>query len=235
MQHPRLRFQHNPMLDVSLPFYMYKNRVHGGADLWKTRALVLHPELIRMDQVKQPRAFLRRYVERWYREHTEEVLDAQRHFAEVWHRRERYFFAWTAKYFSGHPWPEGKYIAYISMFDFGPRFLESMSLQVFAGASDDDTCFTIAHEMLHFLFYDYCMREYPERFTKLDPNNGKFWDLAEIFNAVVQRTAPFKKIHPGIRPTGYPAHKNVRTKLQRAWRGDVDTWIDRATKELGIK
>lgn len=91
--------------------------------------------------------------------------------------------------------------------------------------NDKGILFTIFHEMLHFIFYDYCSIKYPKIFKNRDTEKGLFWEIAEMFNAVVQQTSAFTKLHGSINDIGYPELKSKFKEAKKAWNGDVDNWI----------
>lgn len=140
-------------------------------------------------------------------------------------RENRRFFDEVEKIFKDHPWPKGTYIAYLSLFDFCPRFLDDKTFSVFLYDNDENTLFTIFHEMLHFIFYDYCLKRHPKIFKKLDTERGPFWEIAEMFNAVVQQTPVFSKLHGPTGNIGYPGLKLGFEEAKKAWNGNIDDWI----------
>ena len=64
-------------------------------------------------------------------------------------------------------------------------------------------------------------------FKKMDTEKGKFWDLAEIFNVVIQDNDDFIKLHRKIENIGYPDHKDLITKSKDLWQKNpnLDQWI----------
>lgn len=89
---------------------------------------------------------------------------------------------------------------------------------------DDDKgiLFTIFHEMLHFIFYDYCLTKYPRAFKNQDTEYGRFWEIAEMFNAAIQQTPTFKKLHGSVNEIGYPKLQSKFKEANKAWNGNVD-------------
>jgi hypothetical protein len=43
----------------------------------------------------------------------------------------------------------------------------------------------VFHELLHFIFFDYCDSFLKEETKDLDKNKGVLWELSEIFNVIV--------------------------------------------------
>ncbi len=84
---------------------------------------------------------------------------------------------------------------------------------------------TVFHEMLHFIFYDYCLKNYPTVFKKQNTESGPFWEIAELFNAVIQQTPAFSKLHEPINEIGYPKLKSKFKEAKKVWNDDTDDWI----------
>jgi hypothetical protein len=66
----------------------------------------------------------------------------------------------------------------------------------------------------------------------MDTEKGKFWDIAEVFNAVIQNTDDFISLHGKIDNIGYPYHKELITKGALLWEKDPDVyaWINEMIK-----
>ena len=113
------------------------------------------------------------------------------------------------------------------LFDFCPRFLDSGKFQIFLYDKRDMQIFTIFHEMLHFIFYDFAKKTFPEKFKNADTDKGEFWDLSEVFNTVIQDTGDFIKLHGKIKELGYPDHKHLIIKGKKLWKEnqDLSKWI----------
>lgn len=165
------------------------------------------------------------YIENLYKKNIKEFKHRKSEIKIFYKDKEQEFFSITEKIFKNHTWPKGKYIAYLSIFDFCPRFLDDKTFFVFMYDQENTILMTIFHEMLHFIFYDYCITKYPEVFKNQDTESGRFWEMAELFNAVIQQTPIFKKLHGPINGIGYPKLESKLKIAQKAWKGDIDDWI----------
>jgi hypothetical protein len=83
------------------------------------------------------------------------------------------------------------------------------------------------------MFYDFALNKFPEIFAGIDTGSGKFWVLAEVFNAVIQSTDDFVGLHGKIDNIGYPDHQELIRKGSLMWKEDasVPNWI---SKMLGL-
>lgn len=223
-KHPKIRFALNPKLDTKLAWEFYVDPLRGGYHFWNKQAVAWHPILESLPRQAKPKRFLEDFIVDYYHCHAPKPRLKQ--LEKLWQKRQKDFFKFTDKTFPSHPWPKGKYIGYLSIFGFGPRFLKNKTFQVPYRQPDKEILFTITHELLHFMFYDYCQKKYPQVFKKLDPETGRFWDLAEIFNVVMHKSKDLQKIHGRVKKAGYPAHQITIKKAQAAWHGSLDQWLE---------
>ncbi|MBI5401275.1 hypothetical protein HZB05_00385 [Candidatus Wolfebacteria bacterium] len=130
-----------------------------------------------------------------------------------WLKLEKKYFYLVDDLFDNYKWPEGKYVTYPTIWGMYPRFLEDKTFQIpFKDKKKKDINVIIAHEMLHFMFYDYFYKKYP----KYKSNNYNFfvWNISEIFNSVVQNSSGWLKIFK-IKPKSYPEHENIVKILEK--------------------
>lgn len=147
-----------------------------------------------------------------------------------WLKNEEEFFEKTANIFKDHPWPEGKYFAYATVWSIYPRYLKPKEFTFPYSTTDNDALRVIMHEMLHFIFYDYAIKKHPEKFKDLDTNRGLFWDLSEIFNAVILYTPTFIELHGKKKLSSDsidPEHEKHLEYFKDLWNKekDIGTWL----------
>lgn len=174
------------------------------------------------------------YFEKTYLERQAEINAAITLFQAGWNKVEDQFFALTRQIFHGKPFPGGKYEGYISITNCNPRFLEDKSFMIFYLTQTPNRI--ISHELMHFMFYDYSVREFPELFGDADPNSGAYWSLAELFNNVLLSFSDFQFLNnQGDRP--YPEHEQYYQPLVDLWNKDrdVDKFIPAAFELLRDK
>jgi len=132
-----------------------------------------------------------------------------------WKKVENSFFDLTDALFIDQSWPKGKYIAYPTIWSMFPRFLEDKTFQVpYAYKKEKYVNVVIAHEMLHFIFYEYLYKKYPK--YKKDKYNFLVWNISEIFNEVVQNSPKWKKVF-GLKSMGYSHHKKIVEKISKKY------------------
>lgn len=232
MSNPAIQLKFDQKLDQDLAWDFYSHPNYGGCDFWEERALFHHPKLLEIEVAKNHKIFLNKYISEFYSSHFDEIKKRSHKTSIHLDQSQNDFFKIVDKIFNHHPWPKEKFIGVFSIFDFCPRFLDWGGFQIFIYDNRSVQLFTIFHEMLHFIFYDFTKKTFPEKFKKANTEEGKFWDLAEIFNAVVQDTDNFIKLHGKIKNIGYPSHKNLIIKGKNLWtkNQDLNQWIIKMMK-----
>jgi len=228
MQNPAIHLTFDKKLDQRVAWDFFNNPKHGGCDFWKERALAHHTKLLEIKSAKNPKKFLNEYISEFYRSHSEEIKKHSKKTSSYLNQTQDDFFKIIDKIFNHRTWPKKKYTGLFSIFDFCPRFLDSGKFQIFLYDKRDMQVFTVFHEMLHFIFYDFAKRTFPKKFKNANADKGKFWDLSEVFNAVIQDTDDFIKLHGKIKGLGYPDHKRLILKGKKLWKEnqDLKEWID---------
>ncbi|MFH1667538.1 MAG: hypothetical protein ABH884_00755 [Candidatus Komeilibacteria bacterium] len=225
MNSPKLKFSFDPKVEHQIAWNFYNDQTFGGVNFWERGALQYHPDLISLEKVKNKKSFLADYIFSLYQKHNSEFNSQKKEIVNLYNEKERMFFSEMEKIFKDHLWPRGKYVAYLSIFDFCPRFLDNKTFFIFMYDHDNEILFTIFHEMLHFIFYDYCLVKYPSMFKNQDTEKGPLWEIAELFNAVIQQTSDFAKLHQPLDSIGYPELKQKFNTAKKIWDGNIDNWI----------
>lgn len=227
MKYPNIQLKFDRKLDQDIAWQFYSDPEFGGTDFWQRGAIKHHPKLKELDKKDNPKEHLQEYILSYYNSKSDELDALGKKTKDYVNETKQNFFKIVDKIFNKKTWPQENYTGIYSIFDFCPRFLDWGGFQVFLYDTRNLQLFTVYHEMLHFIFYDYALKTFPEIFTGLDTENGKFWDLAEVFNAVIQQTQDFINLHGRIKEIGYPDHKNLIIEGRRIWEKtlDVKKWI----------
>jgi hypothetical protein len=68
--------------------------------------------------------------------------------------------------------------------------------------------------MLHFIFYDYFIKKYPQYNKK--KYSFYIWHISEIFNGIIQNSFPWLKIFK-ITGQSYPEHQKIIKHLKKKY------------------
>ncbi|MDD5318674.1 MAG: hypothetical protein PHF79_02550 [Candidatus Pacebacteria bacterium] len=112
---------------------------------------------------------------------------------------------------------EHNFRGYISIFNCNPRFPESKEFQIFYKKDIKDKTEVVFHEILHFIFFDYCTANLPEETSPLDKNTGKLWELSEIINVIILNLPEFKTLIGREERLFYPGLKDMLAIVQIIW------------------
>lgn len=219
---PQVKFRLSKELDKLIGVNFLNHQKDGqdfGANIIKYHPILSSAKAL---TPKEQQRLICTYVDDFYKSHLGELKKTKNIFQAQWGKKAKDFFGLAGKTFNHHPWPRGKYIAYLSIFPCGPRFLKDKTFQIFYLSKRE--VLSSAHEMLHFLFYDYFEKVFPE----INPNEDLVWKLSEIFNNLVLDSTNFRSLF-GV-PGHYPAHSALIEMLKPEWekRKNLKTFIKRS-------
>ena len=143
-----------------------------------------------------------------------------------WAKIENKFYRLVNKIFQGYHWPKGKYTGYTSIYNMFPRYIKEKTF--FFPYKGMDPRLTIAHEILHFIFFDYIKNKYGVgEHTKIKGKEPKYvWKISETFNVVIENWQPYMKLF-GRKEKRTPYHQGYK----KMFREMTKQW----TKEQNIK
>lgn len=214
-------FQLNKSLDKELASAFLGSATGGidfGESVWK-----YHPPLKSINGNEDE--LISEYFDDFYKKSLQSLEDSRTKIESSWLSIESQFLKEIDKVFNGFQFPQGKYIAYISSFDCNPRFLEDKTFQVFYLKMNSNS--SIAHELTHFIFYSYCEEKLTKETKGLNPNEGKLWKVAEVFNNIILSQPNFKKILESEGDFVYPNNQELFEKSQSLYKTgkNVDIFI----------
>ncbi len=232
----KLRFCLNKKLDECLAGE-FLNVSGGGIDFGKG-IIKIHPQLKPVkslqDAIQKEKA-IRIYFNHYYQIHREEMVRKLKLVRNSWSKKEQKYVAITEDFFGGFRFSKGKYIAYASIIDCNPRFLDSKTFQFFYKKSLADAIQTIAHELLHFIFFDFVEKRLKKETKHLSEN--QLWDLSEIFNVIVLKSLSYKNIINQQLVTPYPDHQPYLPQFEKAYKNskNAEEFIRRGISIINTK
>ncbi len=199
-KYPKLKFQLNIQLDIDIAS-MFIDMNSGGMDYSK-KIIGAHPELSKAKEVTgdERRAVIANFTKDYYEGNKAGLEINLSRINSDWESVADDYFRGVDEIFNNAQWPQGEYICYLSIFNCNPRFLETRSFQVYQGLSDR-TNYIIAHEMLHFMFFDYLDNHEADFKNKQDEHT--IWLLSEWFNDLTLNLPIFKQFGENVK-SAYP-------------------------------
>lgn len=181
--------------------------------------------------LSQRKAIVKKYVDDFYKKDFRKIKAETNKLKKDWQKAENFFYGLTDEIFGNYKWPKGKYIAYPTIWGMYPRFLDDKTFQFPPEHKKRNYILVIiAHEMLHFIFYDYVYKKFPK--LKSHKYDFDLWNVSEAFNVIIQNSPKWVKAF-NQKTMSYPEHKNLIRKLKKIWEetnGDIDRFSERALR-----
>ena len=174
----------------------------------------------------------KKYIDEYYKNHKAEMLDVKNPLNEKMSQKTVKFFLATRRLF-GKDYSKQNYTGYLSMFYCNPRFLDDNSFQIYYKHTEKELMQTVFHEVLHFIFFDYCKNNVSET-KKLDCNSGPLWELSEIFDVLILNSNDFQQILPEKNELCYSDLSEKYKIIEKIWRENlpIKTFITRSLKKF---
>lgn len=216
--YPKIRFQLDPKKDIRTFYCFISDARYDNGKILDWAIFQKYPffkKYKKNNSIKIGKDQVKKFVLDIYKKKDRIMEKGLVLYPENWKKVEQKFYLLTDKLFKNKYWPKGKYIAYLTIWGMYPRFLEDKTFQIpYIHKDKDYVNAVIAHEMLHFKFYDYFFKNYP-KYNKRK-NDFLIWDASEIFNVIIQNTPSWiKKFKAATK--AYPEHKKITKKLQKEY------------------
>lgn len=156
------------------------------------------------------------------------VEETRRRWAKVGNK----FYKLVDEVFQGYDWPKGKYVGYASIYLMFPRNIKEKTFYFPYSKDKWDPIGTIAHEMLHFIFFDYIQKKYGiKENDEFRGKNPKYvWQVSETFNTVIENWKPYmdnfntkKKVKP------YTGCEKMFSSMTKRWakKQDIESFLNK--------
>jgi hypothetical protein len=172
------------------------------------------------------------YSKNFYQVNKDEVTAGFAQVKKQWQKEESRFYKIVGKLFKGHSWPKVKYTGYVSIFNMFPRNSKEKYFYFPYDGKKLLPTKTIAHEMLHFIFFDFIGRKYgADQNTEFAGKNPRYvWRVSETFNNIIENWRPYKKIF-GLEKESkpYPGCEKMFQAMKKQWAKsqDIDKFLDK--------
>lgn len=217
----KTRFHFNKKLDKQM-ISEFINIENGGGINFSDGIIKTHPKLKILKpsndklSARHKVSYLKEYVDTYYNKNKPTMLSKINFIKKAWKKKENKFIAIAENFFEGFDFSESDYIAYASIINCNPRFLESKTFQFYYKKSIPDAVHTIAHEILHFIFFDFIEKEMKKEIKNL--SEEELWDLSEIFNTVLLGSKRYEKIVDKKFVIPYPDHSIYIPLFKKAYK-----------------
>lgn len=209
----KVKFKISYKKDVET-FFAFLGEKHNTKRVMNWAIYSIFPYLKKIQLTKRDKKFVDQFVLFQYKTKAREMKENMAIYENQWRKVEPLFSRLTQVIFGSRKWPKGKYIAFATIWGMYPRFLEDKTFQIpFKYPKPAYINVVIAHELLHFMFYDYCFAKYPQ--YKKESYELLMWHASEIFNPLIQNSAKWQKIF-GLPTMPYPEHEKAIKQLHES-------------------
>jgi len=172
------------------------------------------------------------YTRHIYKINKKEILKGVENTRKRWTKVENKFYKIVNTIFQGHAWPKGQYAGFASIYLMYPRNIKKKTFYFPYRKIKWDPIGTIAHEMMHFIFFDFIRKKYKvEQDTEFKGKNPKYvWRVSETFNTVIENWKPYKNIFNeknDVKP--YPGCEIMYQLMRQQWneKQDINKFLDK--------
>lgn len=180
-------------------------------------------------------------IRRFYNERADEIRARVEIVKADWMTVEHLFYKEVVRLFSCYPWPrppEGhdRYIGNSSILGRWPRYISKKTFSFPANPSYPYTGHAvkvIAHEMLHFMEYEYMEKKFGLRSSERNAADNTFWQFTENLNVLIESSDPWKVIRHDFVSRPYPECQELYDRMKDVWDNSqsVDILIHEIFKE----
>ena len=210
--HPKIKFKIDPKKDISTFFDFLKDAKYDEGRNFEW-AILKHYPYFKKFNGEVDKKIVQDFVFKYYSKNKKAIEKNIITHENNWKKIEKDFFKLAHDLFLDTKWPKGKYIAYTTMWSMYPRFLDDKTFQIPAISKKKKVAsFIIAHEMLHFIFYEYFLNKYKK--YKSHKYDFFVWHVSEIFNVIIMNRPEWQKILKN-KDNGYPEHGKIIEKLSK--------------------
>lgn len=224
MYEPKLKFKLNSDLDkwTAKEFVTFDK-----TDMFSNTVLADHPELekCRNFEKEEKIEFFSQYVNDYYTKRNNELETKVTSASNDWAKISGQFYKLTDELFSltngqEYDWPDGQYNCFLSIFNCNPRFIKEKFFQAFYN-HPQTVNYVCIHEMLHFAFYDYVEKNFPNEYTARGENG--LWKISEVFNDIILRQSDFIDITGQTDPPIYAQSREELNSYMALWQQNPKT------------
>ncbi len=188
--------------------------------------------VIRKEFVKNKNKILSAYVEEFYAAKIKHLRESAKNTEIKWNKVEKKFFKQADRLFHNWPWPKGNYRGYVSIALSYPRFINDKMFafpqKIYWPGMEKRDLRVVAHEMLHFLEYDYLQKKFGLTPSECDSKDTTFWQFTENLNVLIENSDFWQDFMPAFASKPYPDCKKLYQKMKKVWdkKQDVDALVE---------
>jgi len=216
--YPKLKFKISCKKDVQAFFGFVKDAEYDSGRNLEWAIFKLYPIFKKYKKdgsFNVSKKIVSDFVKNKYSQNATIIKKRLKLYKDNWKRVEKDYYHLVNQLIPLSYWPKGKYIAYPTIWGMFPKYLEDKTFLVpFQYKNEQYINTIIAHEMLHFIFYNYFFKKYPK--YKNEKYDFFVWHISEIFNGLVQNSPQWLKVFK-TKSINYPEHNKIIKQLKNKY------------------
>lgn len=216
MVYPEIKF----LVDKKIDIRQARKRTYRlDKLLGKNLQFLLRPEF-----AKSKRKFLIAYVNNFYKVRGDEITANLKETETKWQCCAKSYYKKVDKVFHCYPWPNGHYIGIISIWFLYPRYIDkkTFTFPLKNYKFKDLDLRVIAHEMLHFITYDYLQKKYGLKPSERNDRDNSFWQFTENLNVLIENSPFWNEFSGEFRSRPYEECRALYRKMEKIWKKNKD-------------
>ncbi len=169
------------------------------------------------------------FINNYYQENFDKLSNNFSQALENWSKVEKSYYSKVDRLLNNYPWPQGDYKAVASVLYCFPRYIKEKWF-AFPVNGQLFPLMVIAHEMLHFIVYDYLEKIYGLEPSECFSDDTKFWQFTENLNALIEDEPIWQKFMNGKKAMVKPECKDLYQEMKIIW--DKNKSIDNLIKQI---
>jgi hypothetical protein len=186
---------------------------------------------------KERNKIIREYTKHIYKLREKEIKKGLAKAQKDWQGVEKQYFQLVDKIFKNYPWPKGNYRGIISIWHMFPRYIkQKIFFFPYKHKISEFSNKVIAHEMLHFIFFDYLEKKFKLKESSKIKNkpDDYIWKISEVFNNVIEDWKPYHQLLKD-KPNPHTGTEKMFKKMKKQWQEKQDIgwlleeWLNKKT------
>lgn len=213
--YPKIEFSFN--LDVEKEIFL---------TFWRV-GQCLHPELNYILEEKNEmtaKKEISNFIDNYYQKKGETLKNNFEHVIKEWSEVEASYYQKVDKLLGNYPWPKENYQAFASVLYCFPRSIDGQWF-TFPVNTKFNAIQVIAHEMLHFIVYDYMEKKFGLQPSECFDQDNKFWQFTENLNALIEDEPIWSEFMKDNKANVKNECLDLYKEMKKDWHGNVDQLI----------
>ena len=145
-----------------------------------------------------------------YNTYIDKIKNETKRYEKIWNKYNEKYFQTLANYLNIN-WPKKEITAKVGLIPVFPRYLDTFSFSVSTNLTDEKITEVIAHETLHFLWFEKWHELHPETPRREYDSPYLVWQYSEMVTAPILNNSPFKEMFNFVEK-GYDTFYQMKDK-----------------------